>query len=394
MQKLTFLFVALFFFLIQPLHAQNAADFMPQSFDSRALFLDVTLDEDGNPVDDLERSLRLTDIEIDGDTGAEIYVFNECSGRAICDDNDSALIRTFSRKVQGDVIHVGISEILNVDFLEDFDFSLEDLIPDFDPDQTIELVRLSESPGSSWQILDVEQTLPVPDDFDEFLPDGINLEDELDISLSLDIRRLEDETLSLDFGDVNAVAFLAGWSLDITVYVSVPIIDPIPATLNLLSEYGPVFYFAEGLGQVSTVLEPKSIEVNEDAIGLDEEIARLPGFTSTMFAVDDLTSAEDTPGHNLPEAISLGDNYPNPFNPSTMIPFSVNQPGYLTLEIFDVKGRLIYTVFRNTYHASGTHNAAWDAVGPASGLYFYRLTWIGQTDRQTEQQTGSMLLIK
>ena len=87
---------------------------------------------------------------------------------------------------------------------------------------------------------------------------------------------------------------------------------------------------------------------------------------------------------DLPVATALGVNYPNPFNPSTVIPYSLGAAGYTTLRVFDVAGRLITTLVDATMPA-GSHLAHWDGRGSdgeavGSGVYFVRLDAIGVSE--------------
>jgi hypothetical protein len=66
-------------------------------------------------------------------------------------------------------------------------------------------------------------------------------------------------------------------------------------------------------------------------------------------------------------------NRPNPFNPTTTILFSLDRPGFATLEIFDVRGRRLETLVARELPA-GEHAVAWTAAGKASGVYIGRLT--------------------
>jgi len=83
----------------------------------------------------------------------------------------------------------------------------------------------------------------------------------------------------------------------------------------------------------------------------------------------------------------LENNYPNPFNPSTVIRFQVPFDTKVRLEIFDILGRRV-AVLLNEQIESGIHEIVWDASNMASGIYFYRLQGLNFTD------TRNMLLIK
>jgi hypothetical protein len=69
----------------------------------------------------------------------------------------------------------------------------------------------------------------------------------------------------------------------------------------------------------------------------------------------------------------LHENYPNPFNPQTTIPYEVNKAGAVKITIYDMLGREI-TLLVNKFHSPGTYTATWNAGSAvSSGIYFYRL---------------------
>lgn len=80
----------------------------------------------------------------------------------------------------------------------------------------------------------------------------------------------------------------------------------------------------------------------------------------------------------LATAFSLDSNYPNPFNGKTTISFELHKSGYMSLNIFDINGRLVSTL-NNSFIEAGFYNFDWQGVSDsgeqlASGVYFYRLT--------------------
>ena len=91
-----------------------------------------------------------------------------------------------------------------------------------------------------------------------------------------------------------------------------------------------------------------------------------------------VTSVEDAAG--IPENFSLEQNFPNPFNPSTIINYTIPQSANLIntrLEIFNLLGQKVRTLV-NTRQASGSHAVHWNGTNDsgkllASGLYVYRL---------------------
>jgi hypothetical protein len=72
-----------------------------------------------------------------------------------------------------------------------------------------------------------------------------------------------------------------------------------------------------------------------------------------------------------PEAFVLGQNFPNPFNGSTIIEYRLFKSGYVTLEVYDSRGRRI-DVLVSGWQGKGTHMASWNPGDRASGIYFYR----------------------
>ena len=69
----------------------------------------------------------------------------------------------------------------------------------------------------------------------------------------------------------------------------------------------------------------------------------------------------------------LSQNYPNPFNPQTSIDFVVPTRGNVTLEVFDVSGARVATLFNGVKTAGSRSTISFSANGLASGVYFYRL---------------------
>jgi hypothetical protein len=89
----------------------------------------------------------------------------------------------------------------------------------------------------------------------------------------------------------------------------------------------------------------------------------------------------------IPDKFSLSQNFPNPFNPTTNIHYSIPKAGNISLKIYDAIGNEVSTVV-NGYSNTGVFNAEIDASSWASGIYFYTL-------KTSEfQQTKKMVLIK
>ncbi|MBL7127415.1 MAG: T9SS type A sorting domain-containing protein [Ignavibacteria bacterium] len=89
----------------------------------------------------------------------------------------------------------------------------------------------------------------------------------------------------------------------------------------------------------------------------------------------------------IPNEFRLYNNYPNPFNPTTNIKFSIPTQGFVTLKVFNSLGKEVATLV-NENTSVGTYEVNFDAGSLTSGVYFYRL----QSDNFTE--TKRMMLIK
>lgn len=81
--------------------------------------------------------------------------------------------------------------------------------------------------------------------------------------------------------------------------------------------------------------------------------------------------------HQVPRLPSLGDAFPNPFNPMTTMRFVLSRAANTTLEIFDVRGSRVRTLVSG-HLAAGPHQTTWDGTGDdgarvGSGIYWYRL---------------------
>ncbi len=99
-----------------------------------------------------------------------------------------------------------------------------------------------------------------------------------------------------------------------------------------------------------------------------------------------LTSLDDEPMQ--PIELSLYPNYPNPFNPSTTIEFSLQQSGPARLSVYDVLGRRVAELLRSTVEGNKRYSVVFDGGGLASGVY------ISVLEADGRRLTRRMLLTK
>lgn len=92
---------------------------------------------------------------------------------------------------------------------------------------------------------------------------------------------------------------------------------------------------------------------------------------------------------NITESINynLQNNYPNPFNPSTKIKYSIPHQGFVTLIVYDLMGKEIVKLV-NEYLPSGEYEVNFDGRQLSNGVYFYQLVTGNKT------KTKKMILLK
>ncbi len=134
--------------------------------------------------------------------------------------------------------------------------------------------------------------------------------------------------------------------------------------IGLTYERSLTLYLSDGLGGVITAQDyPEGGErriITEGTVRIDND--------------DDDPAPEP---ENLPAVVTLGKNYPNPFNPMTTIAFSLPRADHVRLAVFDLAGHLVRTLV-DEGRAAGTHTVVWEGLNNAgypvaSGMYFYRM---------------------
>jgi len=94
---------------------------------------------------------------------------------------------------------------------------------------------------------------------------------------------------------------------------------------------------------------------------------------------------------NLPESFSLSQAYPNPFNPVTSFQYALPSEVNLSIQVYDIQGRLIETLHEGLKSA-GFHQLSWNADNQSSGLYIIRVVGISDTEVYSSQQ--KLMLLK
>jgi flagellar hook assembly protein FlgD len=89
-------------------------------------------------------------------------------------------------------------------------------------------------------------------------------------------------------------------------------------------------------------------------------------------------------------------NFPNPFNPSTTITFSLEYDSHVTVDVYNIQGRKIRTLY-NRFETSGSHSVLWDgnnSVGApvSSGIYYFKIDAVDQNDKRNTVMKRMILL--
>ena len=108
--------------------------------------------------------------------------------------------------------------------------------------------------------------------------------------------------------------------------------------------------------------------------------------------IDHLAGAHLDDVRAMPSNCALSQNFPNPFNPETAVPFALPEAGDVRISVYNVLGQEV-AVIAEGYRSAGYHRAVWDGKDmrgrpAASGIYFVRMATQGFADMR------KMLLVK
>ncbi len=283
-----------------------------------------------------------------------------------------------------------------------------------DVDYTVVLEGLITIPAGATEGTTTLTITPIDDDAEEGLK-ALGVQATLvstGAALSTDIAISDDETpstaiaLSADPStlDENAglttiavTATLDGKALDedATVRVSIDNESTAQRDLDYSALFTPVIEIPAGsiTGTMDFSILPVADNVEEG-----DEVIRLIG-TIDGLEGDEVEITISDPGaakavvQTRPEAFSLADNFPNPFNPTTTIQYALPQAADVELTVYNVVGQPVRRLVAE-HQSAGRYAVEWDATNDrghslSSGMYFYRLQ-AGEEFREVKK----MLLLK
>ena len=127
-----------------------------------------------------------------------------------------------------------------------------------------------------------------------------------------------------------------------------------------------------GDGNTSSEQYPVHTYENEGTYQVSLVVTTDIGTESVPFVADIQIGTLNISDNNLPEDFGLVKNYPNPFNPNTTIEYYLGESGMVTINAYDVNGKLIDSIV-NTYQVSGKHSIIWQPNNISSGMYYINL---------------------
>ncbi|MBJ48660.1 MAG: hypothetical protein CMG59_05770, partial [Candidatus Marinimicrobia bacterium] len=93
----------------------------------------------------------------------------------------------------------------------------------------------------------------------------------------------------------------------------------------------------------------------------------------TVSSIDDMTVVMgDLEAYLAPSEFGLSASYPNPFNPTTSMNLSLNESGYVSVNVYNVMGQIVSTLVDGNMEA-GYHTLTWNADNMPSGMYLVRV---------------------
>ena len=151
-----------------------------------------------------------------------------------------------------------------------------------------------------------------------------------------------------------------------------------PQLFPLTNEYlfGMMVYGDENSDNIEfeyyNYLNGKTYVLNHELAGFEANM--IVGNYLDPYTMDDSTDI-------MPSSYSLDKAYPNPFNPTTTVGFSLSNAAYVDVTVYDITGRVIENLV-GEYKSEGSHKVVWNASNMASGVYFVQLNVDGFVDTQ------------
>ena len=145
-------------------------------------------------------------------------------------------------------------------------------------------------------------------------------------------------------------------------------VDPVTGDRTILSDAGT------GTGPDFVSLRGLAVEADGRLVVVDsvlDALIRVDPVTGDRTILSGGNTSIEDPS-TVPELFELASNYPNPFSSSTTFSFTLSQPEFVQLSIYDILGRHVATLADGRYSAR-QHTVSWEAASHASGVYVARM---------------------
>jgi hypothetical protein len=142
-------------------------------------------------------------------------------------------------------------------------------------------------------------------------------------------------------------------------------------TLPVFGKYYPSIFMAGGIIYASKLF---MIAYQTDGMMYGGTISLMGAMIDGVYYGDSTTLSVNSQLRNktIASDYALYQNYPDPFNPSTTISFTIPARSAVTMKIYDILGKEVATIVSQELPA-GTYSRQWNAAKMSSGIYFYRL---------------------
>ena len=173
---------------------------------------------------------------------------------------------------------------------------------------------------------------------------------------------------------------------------------------NLYSEEGGIYYTSDGgfnwnidVNTAAEMFTISVVNVSQDSIDLwcVGSTGSSTGFIGKAYKtrIGTPTLGVSYLNPDIPENYDLYQNFPNPFNPKTVIGYRLTVSSFVRLQIFDIEGKKINELV-NEKQSEGNYNINFDGSGMTSGVYLYKIEIVNDKSNQVFSETKKMLLIK
>lgn len=216
-----------------------------------------------------------------------------------------------------------------------------------------DVYRFGSSTNASYAIFSKDTTIAIDSIF-------------LPLRLEVKGKRLSDQTINTDLGNFSCKRFVLTGSVGYLVLpqLAIPLVE-IPDTV----------YISSGRWIVRQARASKKIDLSQlaELAGSAVSIPKFYIYGREVEVTDSIPAENNIYSGYEKKSEIYATNYPNPFNSTTEILFSIPDTKQLKLTVFDVSGRVIYN--KNISHLSaGKHSVNLDMSDFSGGVYFYKIS--------------------